>query len=108
MLFRSIVLVKAEALVQQGKAADALPLVNQIRTRAKVDALKAVTLADVFKERSYELLWEGVRRQDQIRWGKFLNAYTNKPNVSDPKYLLFPIPTNALASNPNLKQNAGY
>ena len=103
-----IVLVKAEALVQQGKAADALPLVNQIRSRAKVDALKAVTLADVFKERSYELLWEGVRRQDQIRWGKFLDAYTNKPNKSDVKYLLFPIPTNALASNPNLKQNAGY
>jgi starch-binding outer membrane protein, SusD/RagB family len=103
-----IILAKAEALVRQGKAADALPLINQIRTRAGVEPLKAVTVEDVFKERSYEMLWEGVRRQDQIRFGKFLDAYTNKTSKSDPKYVLFPIPTNQLASNPNLKQNAGY
>jgi starch-binding outer membrane protein, SusD/RagB family len=103
-----IMLVKAEALVQQGKAADALPVLNKVRTRGGMPALAAVTLNDVFKERSFEMLWEGVRRQDQIRFGKFLDAYTNKTSKSDPKYLLFPIPTNALASNPNLKQNPGY
>jgi hypothetical protein len=103
-----IMLVKAEALVQQGKAADALPVLNKVRTRSNMPVLAAITLNDVFKERSYEMLWEGVRRQDQIRFGKFLDAYTNKTTKSDPKYLLFPIPTNALASNPNLKQNPGY
>jgi starch-binding outer membrane protein, SusD/RagB family len=103
-----IMLVKAEALVQQGKAADALPVLNKVRTRSNMPALTSVTLNDIFKERSYEMLWEGVRRQDQIRAGKFLDAYTNKTSKSDAKYLLFPIPTNALASNPNLKQNAGY
>jgi starch-binding outer membrane protein, SusD/RagB family len=70
--------------------------------------LTTVTVEDVFKERSYEMLWEGVRRQDQIRWGKFLDPYSNKTAQSNTKYLLFPIPINAIAANPNLKQNPGY
>jgi hypothetical protein len=31
-----------------------------------------------------------------------------KPDASDPKYLLFPIPDEQLAVNPNLHQNPGY
>jgi hypothetical protein len=43
-----------------------------------------------------------------IRFGKFLNAFQEKNYVSDPKYLLYAIPAEQLAVNPNLEQNTGY
>ena len=51
---------------------------------------------------------ESWRRQDLIRFGKFLQPRQQKPEASDPKYLLFPIPNGQLAANPNLEQNPGY
>jgi starch-binding outer membrane protein, SusD/RagB family len=103
-----IMLVKAEAQVRSGSAAAALPIVNQIRARAGVPALTAITLDGIYRERTHEMFWEGVRRQDQIRFGRFTDGYTNKTAKSADKVLLFPIPTNQLASNPKLKQNPGY
>lgn len=58
-------------------------------------------------ERGRELYWEGVRRTDLVRFGVFLKPWGLKP-TDDPKNLLFPIPNQALAANPNLKQNPGY
>ncbi len=54
-----------------------------------------------------ELTWEGHRRQDMIRFGKFTKAHGLAAAVDD-HYLLFPIPTAALNTNPLLKQNQGY
>jgi hypothetical protein len=50
---------------------------------------------------------EGYRRQDLIRFGKFLQPWQEKA-ASDPRNLLFPIPNDQLAVNPNLTQNPGY
>ena len=58
-------------------------------------------------ERGREMYWEGWRRQDLIRFGKFLQPWQEKP-ADDPKNLLFPIPSSQLAVNPNLTQNPGY
>ena len=63
--------------------------------------------ARALAERGRELYWEGWRRQDLIRFGKYLNAWQEKP-ASGPERLLFPIPSTALAVNPNLEQNPGY
>jgi starch-binding outer membrane protein, SusD/RagB family len=103
-----IMLVKAEALVRSNNAAAALPVVNAVRARAGVAPLTSVDINGIWKERTYEMFWEGVRRQDQIRFGKFTEGYTNKTAVSNAKVLLFPIPTGQLANNPKLKQNPGY
>ena len=110
IIFRlaDIMLIKAEAQVRSGQAAAALPTVNMIRRRAGVTPLTSIDLAGIYKERTYEMFWEGVRRQDQIRFGTFTAGYTNKPAVSDAKVLLFPIPNNQLANNAKLKQNPGY
>jgi starch-binding outer membrane protein, SusD/RagB family len=110
IIFRlaDIMLVKAEALVRQNKGADALPILNNVRKRSALPALTAATLATIWDERTHEMFWEGVRRQDQIRFGRFTAGYTNKTAVSNAKVLLFPIPTNQIASNPKLKQNPGY
>jgi len=103
-----IMLIKAEAQVRNGAAAAALPTVNALRKRAGLRDLTSINVDGIYKERTSELFWEGVRRNDQIRFGKFLDPYTNKTARSDAKVLLFPIPTNQLASNPKLKQNPGY
>ena len=110
VIFRlaDIMLLKAEALVRSGRAADALPIVNTVRKRSSMPALTSIDIEGIYAERGKEMFWEGVRRQDQIRFGKFLDGYTNKTAKSNAKVLLFPIPTNQLASNSKLKQNVGY
>ena len=62
---------------------------------------------ELLAERGRELYWEGCRRQDMIRFGRFLDAWSDKP-ASGPERLLFAIPANAIAVNPNLQQNPGY
>lgn len=105
--FADALLMKAEALLRTGKADDALTIVNQIRTKRGATALGSLDEQALLDERGRELYWEGWRRQDLIRFGKFLQPWQEKP-TDDPKYLLFPIPNEQLAVNPNLTQNPGY
>lgn len=108
-LFRyaDVLLMKAEALLRTGKEADALILVNQVRAKRLATPLLTLSLDNLLDERGREMYWEGWRRQDQIRFGKFLQAWQEKP-ASDPRVLLFPIPNSQIAVNPNLTQNPGY
>ncbi|HZL10283.1 MAG TPA: RagB/SusD family nutrient uptake outer membrane protein [Prolixibacteraceae bacterium] len=107
-----VYLMKAEALVRAGgDNVEATRLVNVIRQRAFDDAAKlktAVTLADVYQERRFELAWEGYSRQDMIRFGTFLNAIPGWKAVTPAKCLLFPIPRTARDANASLTQNPGY
>jgi len=113
-----ILLMKAEAILRGGTptlgpggyGATATAIVNNIRTHPSrgLTPLGVVTLDDVYKERGFELYWESWRRNDMIRFGKFLATRTLKPTVSDNARLLFPIPNEQLVINPNLVQNPGY
>lgn len=105
--FADVLLMKAEALLRKGDAGSGLTIVNEIRTKRGVDPLSALNLDNLLDERAYELYWEGWRRQDQIRFGTFLDAWQEKPG-SDARALVMPIPNGALAVNPNLTQNPGY
>lgn len=109
VLFRyaDVLLMKAEAMLRTGNAAGALVIVNSIRAKRGVVDLGSLDLDALLDERGREMYWEGFRRQDLIRFGKFLQAWQEKA-ASDPKNLLFPIPSNQLAVNPNLTQNPGY
>jgi hypothetical protein len=111
-----VLLMKAEAILRGGTGttagpygSTALAIVNYIRTHASRGAsnLASINLDQLLDERGRELYWEGWRRQDLVRFGKFLQAWQEKP-ASDPKRLLFPIPSRSLAANPNLVQNEGY
>lgn len=106
--FADILLMQAECNVRLGNATAAKPFIDQIRQRAGLGVLAAnPTLEDVYNERGFELNWEGHRRQDMIRFNKFLLAHDFAPAV--PAFrLLFPIPTSALNANKGLKQNPGY
>lgn len=115
--FSDVLLMKAEAIARGGAGTNVGPygstatsIVNAIRTDPSrgASALSSVSLDDIYDERGRELWWEGWRRQDMIRFGTFLQHFQEKDYVSDPKYLLFPIPDDQIAFNPNLKQNPGY
>lgn len=112
-LFRlsDVVLLWAEALVRQNRAAEAVSntFLQDIRRRASLEPYTAaeLTLDEILAERGRELAWEGWRRSDLIRHGKWNNPWWAKGET--PKHTkLFPIPREARASNPNLKQNPGY
>ena len=105
--YADVLLMKAEALLRSGNEGTARTIVNELRQKRGVGALGTLTLDNLLDERGFELYWEGHRRQDLIRFGKFLNAYNEKP-ASGQERLLFPIPNPALAVNPNLEQNPGY
>jgi len=108
--YADVLLMKAEAILRGGAATGGdtpLSLVNSIRAKRGVDPLASLDLDGLLDERGFELYWEGHRRQDLIRFGKYLDAYNLKP-VSGSERLLFAIPSTALAVNPNLVQNPGY
>ncbi|MNV38922.1 SusD family protein [compost metagenome] len=108
--YADVLLMQAEAILRggTGTATEALGLVNTIRTNRGVNNLTALTLDNLLDERARELYWEGWRRQDLIRFGKFLLAWQEKAADADPKTLVYPIPSQQIAVNPNLKQNTGY
>jgi len=104
-----------------GNAALALTYVNALRTRAYGNTAGNVTAAalttDFFlDERGRELYWEGHRRTDLVRFGKFAGStylwpYKGgaKTGAALPAYRnIFAIPTADLIANPNLVQNPGY
>lgn len=120
MIFRypEIVLMVAEAKMRASSPdnAGALAMVNALRSARKATPMASMTLVNpnnlndpktLLAERGRELYWEIVRRTDLIRFGVFMKAWYLKP-ASDATHLVFPIPSTALAANPNLKQNAGY
>ncbi len=105
MRYSDALLMKVEAILRGGSGS-AGTILTDIATRAGVAAAPN-TLDGVYAERGRELWWEGYRRNDMIRFGKFLDARALKPYTSADKYLLYPIPADALF-NANLQQNPGY
>jgi starch-binding outer membrane protein, SusD/RagB family len=119
-----VYLMYAEATLRGGSGGDnglALGYVNALRERAYGNtsgniAGSALTLDFLLDERSRELYWEGHRRTDLIRYGKFTTAdylWPWKGKVADGAATeiyrnLFPIPAADLGANPTLEQNFGY
>ncbi len=102
-----VYLMKAEAMARMG--GDPTAPLTTLRAARGVDAVYTGTsLDDILDERSRELYWEGWRRNDQIRFGTFLDPVQQKSNTSDRTRLIYPIPAPALSTNPNLVQNPGY
>jgi starch-binding outer membrane protein, SusD/RagB family len=104
-----------------GSSATALNYINKLRDRAYGNNTGEISSSDlnldfILDERGRELQWEGHRRTDLIRFGKFTGSsylWAWKGNVQNgsptPSFRdVFPIPEKAIAANQNLKQNPGY
>ncbi len=115
-------LIYAEA-VKRGGTGDldlATTYINNLRERAYGNttanvAKSDITLDFILDERVRELYWEGTRRIDLIRFGKFANnTWPWKGGVADGNFVtpanrnIFPLPASDLSVNPLLKQNEGY
>ena len=104
-----------------GDLATATTYINLLRERAygntdgNISAV-ALTLDFILDERAKELHWEGHRRTDLIRFGKFTGAdyvWPWKGGVAEGTAVadyrtLYPIPNTDISVNPNLVQNSGY
>ena len=126
MMFRypEVVLSVAEAYMRLASpnTSAALMLINGLRTARGASNLASLplnpsagagrSLVDdpncLLAERGREMYLENSRRTDLIRFNVFLTPWQYKPADAGPTTLLFPVPTQALSVNPNLKQNPGY
>ena len=111
MRYADVVLMYVEALVRQGKTAEAAAVADfkAIRERAGLAPMTEaeLTLDNLLIERQHELALEGWARQDLIRFGKYTRKWWAKPECDDHVKLL-PIPEQMRGANPNLGQNDGY
>ncbi len=103
-----IYLTRAEAMSRAaGNWAMGLDDVNTIRARARVSALGSLDADSFLAERGREMFQEGARRTDLIRFGRYNDAWWEKP-ASPAHTALMPIPFEQLQANSNLSQNPGY
>ncbi|MBN2486173.1 MAG: RagB/SusD family nutrient uptake outer membrane protein [Bacteroidales bacterium] len=108
MRYAEVLMMKAECLVRLERAAEAYPIVSQIRTRSGLTSTpNPVTLEVLDREWLYEFLFEGIRRSVNIRFGTYFGPWWEKP-ASSRDMAIFPIPANELVKNSNLVQNPGY
>ncbi|MCU7694649.1 RagB/SusD family nutrient uptake outer membrane protein [Haoranjiania flava] len=139
-----LMLAEADNQLNNGPTANAYAAFNEVRRRAygfpvnipnAVSDLRAGLSANDFQqeiidERSRELCFEALRRQDLIRWGiwtQTMSALANQMNThlagnaswkyaslgatnaaSSPKFLLYPIPASEFSVNKAATQNPGY
>ena len=124
--YADVLLMQAEALNELGQPAAAVPLINQIRTRASVDIPPLTANFDqagmrtqIMHERVCEMAGEGTRWLDLNRWG-MLKSQAELDKLKVPshdedfinfvigKSELLPIPRTDITADQNLKQNPGY
>ncbi len=119
-LFRlgEIILIKAEAEWATGNTPAALGDINSLRAR-KDPVLTPLAAIDaqgqaILSERLFELVGEGKRRQDLIRFGGYTGRDDTASGIAGGKasasadHVLMPIPQTQIDANPKLVQNPGY
>ena len=93
---------ESDARLHGGSTSDATAVgyIKALRDRAGLSTPASLSVAFILKDKAAEYLWEGQRRQDEIRLGIF---------DSDPHRYVYPILETDIAANPdNITQNEGY
>jgi len=135
--YADVLLLYAEAQIQQNNLTEAIKYINEVRKRPSVNMPTVEEVASIQginlttdqqalmkylqKERYRELAFEyGHLYYDQVRWDVFADEQVkywtaNKEGFNNPalssfskNYYLFPIPNSEIVINPNLSQNPGY
>ena len=132
MRYAEVLLLGAEAHLAAGNSGQALKYINEVRDRAKLAPLGTVSLKDIQTEKRLELVGEGTRYQDMIRWGiaadrlksqgekcpvldsngnvkyNTYNKDASKFGFKTGKHELLPYPGTEIRLNPNITQNPGW
>ncbi len=115
--FAEVLLWEAEALVELGRAQEALAPLEIVRARARAQsanpsAVPPIVSSDqnivrqaIRHERQVELGFELHRFFDLVRWGI---AGDILPGFQKGKHEVFPLPQTEIDLNPSLIQNSGY
>lgn len=111
-----IMLAKAEALNEiQGPNQISIDLINQVRGRVNASLINLPNYGSkeglrdfILAERAREFYTEGLRREDLIRHGKYIQQALDRGINAKPFQVLFPLPQQQIDNNPNLVQNPGY
>ena len=119
--YADVLLLRAEALNKlNGPNAESIALINQIRNRAfNNNAVKRIKLSDftntdslndyLLKERLWEFCFEGERREDLIRHGKYIQYARNRGKNAQDYQVRYPIPYGAIIEGKGkIIQNSGY
>lgn len=110
-------LTYAEAKTRLGESAAAKTAIDELRDRANAGKQTSYSLDDICDEWSREFYFEGRRRMDLIRFGRFGGAsdYTwewkggsKEGTTISVNKNVFGIPTKDITANSNLVQNTGY
>lgn len=126
--FADVLLCYAECLNELNRTSEAVQIVNQVRRRAWGGTLPADKewqglsqeqfRIDILDERMRELCFEGWRRMDLIRTGKFVelirerNPWAKAQGSIQEFHMRWPIPESEIKNNPYMDmstdQNPGY
>lgn len=129
--YSDILLMKAEALNELDRTADAVPFLNQVRTRSGLSNIESALVStsedfhsQLMDERMREFCFEGIRKHDLIRWGVLeeklqdLRTDMEAANIAtsrewlyrssdyvEAKHYLLPIPLKEMTENKLMEQN---
>ncbi len=120
--YAEIIYSKAECMLRNGDATGAGALLNSVRKRnykengflasiaykGSDSGLVTLDMDEMLDEWGREFLFEARRRTDLIRFGRFQDAWWDKPADPDKHYELFPLSSTQMSQNPYLVQNPGY
>jgi hypothetical protein len=118
--YADVLLMRAEALAHLENLDASVAEINKVRTRAGLADLSPANFTSVsllnhiHQERRWELYFEGHAKRDMIRMDynnliEYIKSQSaDWEEVGAERYLLLPLPSSALASNPGLAQNPGF
>lgn len=118
--YADVLTLLSEAIVREGNAVtpEAIDLLNRVHTRAGLPAYTSADFASVdafleavLTERGHELWFEGCRRTDLIRYGRYIEyARTYKHSATAQDYMnVFPLPQSIIdESKGQIAQNPEY
>jgi len=113
-----LIAAEADARINGGSTSSTgTGYINQLRTRAHAETKSGYTLDNILDEWAREFYFEGRRRSDLVRFGKFggnsdyiwqYKGGTYEGRNFDSYRNIYPIPANDITNNSNLTQNPGY
>ena len=117
--YADVITLLAEAIVREGNVitGEALALLNEVHTRAGLTAYQLSDfggpeefLSAILLERGHELWFEGARRTDLIRHGKYIEVGIVKGSVlTRPGFEVMPLPQTAIdEGRGEIIQNEAY